>query len=348
MTTTSHDAISVRFYDGQRSVAHSAVMYPIEGGIAIQVHQQCHLFRYDQINVLGGLGQLMPVLELPEEMRVELLQTQLPTWMQSEAGHLQQRIWHLERSPTLILLSLVLVVGVVFGLARFGMPMFAHYLAFALPADSLSSIGEQTQSQLFDMTGDTTLDAAKQAHIRQLYERYIEPEQGQRLLFRQGQMFDANAFALPNGKIVLTDELVQLASNDQALIGVLAHEHGHLVERHSLQQAISGIGVSVMVAWLTGDVSDLMSGLPTALLTMHYSRDFEREADQYAIKQLQAQRVSVLPLADFLARLEQRSSQQPADDQHTAWATAWLNSHPATQERINAIRQAEQYQREYR
>ena len=348
MTPTPHDAVSVRFYDGQRSVAHSAVMYPTEGGVVVQVHQQRHTFRYEQIKVLGGLGQLMPVLELPQEMRVELLQSQLPAWVQSEDGRMQQRIWHLERSPTLMLLSLVLVVGVVFGVARFGMPMFAHYLAFALPADTLSSIGAQTQNQLFEMTGDTELDAAKQAHIRQLYERYVEPEQGQRVLFRQGQMFDANAFALPNGNIILTDELVLLANNDQALIGVLAHERGHLVEQHSLQQAISGIGLSLIVAWLTGDVSDLMSGVPTALLAMHYSRDFEREADQYAIKQLQAQQVSVLPLADFLARLDQRSSQKQADDTGMVWATQWFQSHPATAERIEAIRQAEQYQRERR
>lgn len=343
MNATPRDAVSIRFYDGQRAVAHAAVMYPIEGGVVVQVHEQRYTFLHEQIKVLGGLGQLMPVIELPQEMRVELLQRQLPAWVQSNDGHLQQHVWQIERSPTLILLSLVMVVGVVFGLARFGMPMFAHYLAFHLPADTLSGVATQTEQQLIDMTGTSKLDAAKQAHIRQLYDRYIAPAQSQRLIFREGQMFDANAFALPNGKIVLTDELVALAGNDQALIGVLAHEHGHVVERHSLQQAISGVGVSVLIAWLTGDVSDLAAGLPTALLAMHYSRDFEREADEYAIKHLQAQRLSVLPLAEFLARLEQRSKTEQEADGWSDQATAWFESHPATAERIERIRQAEQY-----
>lgn len=343
MNATPRDAVSIRFYDGQRAVAHAAVMYPIDGGVVVQVHEQRYTFLHDQIKVLGGLGQLMPVIELPQEMRVELLQRQLPAWVQSKEGHLQQQVWQIERSPTLILLSLVMVIGVMFGLARFGMPMFAHYLAFHLPADTLSSVANQTEQQLMEMTGNSQLSVTRQTQIRQLYERYIESNQGQRLIFREGQMFNANAFALPNGKIVLTDELVALAGNDQALLGVLAHEHGHLVERHSLQQAISGIGVSVMIAWMTGDISDMAAGLPTALLAMHYSRDFEREADEYAIKQLQAQRVSVLPLAEFLARLEQRSKTEQADDGWSDQASAWFQSHPATSERIERIRQAEQY-----
>ena len=48
------------------------------------------------------------------------------------------------------------------------------------------------------------------------------------LEFRHGGYIDANAFALPSGIIVMTDELVELAKSDDELISVLAHEIGHV------------------------------------------------------------------------------------------------------------------------
>ena len=81
----------------------------------------------------------------------------------------------------------------------------------------------------------------------------------------------ANALAIPNNTIIVTDELVELAKNDDEIIGVLAHEQGHLVQRHSLQQALSSLGFSVILLAITGDSSDLVTTLPAALIGAKYS-----------------------------------------------------------------------------
>ena len=52
----------------------------------------------------------------------------------------------------------------------------------------------------------------------------------------------ANAFALPGGTVVMTDAIVQAAADkgisDDALVGVLAHEIGHVVHRHGMRMVV--------------------------------------------------------------------------------------------------------------
>jgi Zn-dependent protease with chaperone function len=56
------------------------------------------------------------------------------------------------------------------------------------------------------------------------------------LLFRDGGSVGANAFALPGGTVIATDQFIQLSENDDEIIAVLAHEIGHVRHQHSLRQ----------------------------------------------------------------------------------------------------------------
>src|ERR1019366_6498522 len=99
----------------------------------------------------------------------------------------------------------------------------------------------------------------------------------------------------PNGAIVMTDQLVQMAGNDQAVLGVLGHELGHLQRRHSLRHLLQALGVGVVLNLWIGDVSSALAAMPTFLLDQKYSRDFEREADQYAIDMMHVNNVPLAP-----------------------------------------------------
>jgi Zn-dependent protease with chaperone function len=58
------------------------------------------------------------------------------------------------------------------------------------------------------------------------------------LLLKANRNSAANAFALPNGRVVVTDELVELLKNDSdALRAVLLHEIGHVQHHHSIRLA---------------------------------------------------------------------------------------------------------------
>ncbi|MFZ3192114.1 MAG: M48 family metallopeptidase [Moraxellaceae bacterium] len=327
------ERLAIRFYDGRRSQALAAALSPLpdQHGVRVSCDGQHYDYAYQDMTLIGAVGQIRLVIELPNEARIECLSHDIPEWVYPQRAKRSQQIWRLERSPLLIVLSLVVAVAFVWSAAQYGMPFLAEKIATQLPEHSLSTLGDQAQEQLEQMTEPSQLSSARQQQLRDLYAQYFDDEQAKQIDFVKGGSLGANAFALPNGHMVLTDELVTLAKNDQQILTVMAHERGHIVLKHNLQQAISGVGISLILVWVTGDGSDLLAGIPAALLSLNYSRDFEREADQYAVTQLQAAQIPVQHFVDFLNLL----AEQHGDGEDDAWAL--LNSHPSTPERIAAV-----------
>jgi Zn-dependent protease with chaperone function len=149
----------------------------------------------------------------------------------------------------------------------------------------------------------------------------------------------ANAFALPGGSIVVLDELVSLADNDQEILAVLAHEMGHISEKHALRQMLQASVVGLAMAWYIGDVSSLLAAAPTVLLQTRYSRDFERNADTFAAEMLRANGIPASRLADILQKLEAAHQTETTQiSAKSAKAMDYLSSHPNTEERIDRLR----------
>ena len=78
----------------------------------------------------------------------------------------------------------------------------------------------------------------------------------------------ANAVALPAGIIIMTDALVELSENDEELAAVLAHEIGHVRNRHALRALLQNSVVAGSIILVTGDASSagsIAAGIPTLL-----------------------------------------------------------------------------------
>jgi Zn-dependent protease with chaperone function len=80
------------------------------------------------------------------------------------------------------------------------------------------------------------------------------------LNFRKGGSIGPNAFALPDGSLVLTDELVELAANDEAVLGVLGHEIAHVEGEHTLRQLYRAAGVAGFIMLIGGDIGSARRG----------------------------------------------------------------------------------------
>jgi Zn-dependent protease with chaperone function len=149
-----------------------------------------------------------------------------------------------------------------------------------------------------------------------------------RLLFRKSRI-GPNALALPSGQIVLTDELARLlGDDDEALMGVLAHELGHLQRRHLMRRVVHGAATGAATMALFGDASAMLATVPAVLLDLKYSRDAELEADDFAAALMEAAGLDRARLALALERLA--GDGEPAH--------AYLSSHPATAERADRLR----------
>ena len=92
----------------------------------------------------------------------------------------------------------------------------------------------------------------------------------------------ANAFALPGGTVVMTDAIVQAAADkgisDDALVGVLAHEIGHVVHRHGMRMVVEQGVLNMGLGLALGDVSGVVSTGATLLTSRACSRSHERES----------------------------------------------------------------------
>lgn len=101
-----------------------------------------------------------------------------------------------------------------------------------------------------------------------------------------------NAFALPGGQIFITVGLYDKLQNESQLAGVLSHEMGHVIERHTAEQmAKSQLGQSLVYAVGTGasdsqysNMSMMMASLVNQMVQLRYSRGDESEADVWGLK----------------------------------------------------------------
>lgn len=154
-----------------------------------------------------------------------------------------------------------------------------------------------------------------------------------RLAFRAG--LGANALALPGGQIVVTDGLVETAAarglSDDALLGVLAHEIGHVAHRHTTRMLVEQGVLNVGLGLALGDVSTLVSSSASLLSGLAYQRGHEAQADCFALVLMREAGLPTAPTADLLLAIDTSNSQGPA------WA-ALLSSHPQTPERAAALR----------
>lgn len=116
-----------------------------------------------------------------------------------------------------------------------------------------------------------------------------------------------NAFALPGNTIVLTDGLVITVADPEEVDAVIAHELGHLRQRHLIKTIVSTNLFTEIALRLNGqDVVARQMGSTLASLSLapHHSRQHEIEADEFAINLLIENKKSPLLLALALSRLD--------------------------------------------
>ena len=102
-----------------------------------------------------------------------------------------------------------------------------------------------------------------------------------------------NAFALPGGQVFITEGLLDRLENEAQLAGVLGHEIGHVINRHSAQQMAKGqlgqiLTVAVGVGASGGDDrgrnAQIVAAMVNQMGQLKFSRSDESEADHYGLK----------------------------------------------------------------
>ncbi|MGR9116015.1 MAG: M48 family metallopeptidase [Gammaproteobacteria bacterium] len=242
----------------------------------------------------------------------------------------------LEKNWVYVISALALTVVFVWVAIEFGVPVAAQYVAKNLPEGIERKIGEQALAQLDDwLFSESQTDAETQANLTtrlQQMTRNRLDNQRYRLLFRDSEKMGANALALPGGIILITDAMLQLAENDEQLLAVFAHEIGHIEHQHGLRSVLQNSLTALFMAGLLGDITSVTSmavALPTLLVENRYSRQFELDADRYAVELLEKHNIPLEHFIRILNLLEQGHGPNTEFD--------YMSSHPAMAKRIAAI-----------
>ncbi len=153
-----------------------------------------------------------------------------------------------------------------------------------------------------------------------------------------------NAFALPGGFIGVHSGLVLTAQSESELASVLAHEIGHVSQRHIARMIgsqrqdsllpIAGLVVAALAARSSPDLAAaaMMGGTGLAVQKqLSFGRDAEREADRVGLNLLNGAGFEVNGMVNFFGRL------QSAGRTRTDNLPAYLRTHPLTTERIADI-----------
>lgn len=234
--------------------------------------------------------------------------------------------------PLVVLLTLALVASAL-AFGRWGIPALARAAAMALPDEAAANVGHGALDVLDRVWLEpTALPEARRAELRRQFAALAEARGSppMHLAFRRG--VGPNAFALPDGTVLLTDELVALAVDDEEITAVLAHEIGHVVHRHALRLVLERASVGLLVGLVLGDLSDLGTlgaGAPSAVIQGMHSREHETEADDDAFDTLQQLGISPARFAAILQRLEQQARPDGGGE-----TPGFFDSHPATAARV--------------
>ncbi|HEY4076132.1 MAG TPA: M48 family metallopeptidase [Rhizomicrobium sp.] len=247
----------------------------------------------------------------------------------------------LEDSWRAVLASVALAAAAAALFALYGVPATAAWLARHTPASVAHFATDQTLDALDRTAMDPTrLAPAVQNRYRVLFAAvaHAAPGTGYRLLFRNAPSIGANAFALPDGTVIMIDQMDRMIPKDEEIQGVFAHEMSHVTRAHGLQSIYQASLVPAAIAFITGDASQIghiATILPGVLLQSAYSRGFEQQADDDAAIVMRRMGKNPGALGDLLERMEQKYCGHDG-----GCGPSWLGSHPATAARAARLRHA--------
>lgn len=330
-------SVSARYFDGERSQPQNVRLVAQDGCLHLFDEDDAELgfWRTGELDIGERLGRAPRLIRLPAGGLCEVADHAAFDALLQALGVRERGVAVWQTRWRAALIAVVLCLCAAFSAYRWGLPLAAEYIALRIPA----SWAKQSDVQALALLDRSWLAPSKLPEARRQALRAqfaaLKPESTApwTLDFRAAPLVGANAFALPGGTIVMTDELVRLAAEDREILAVLAHELGHVHHRHGLRMALQGTMVGLVVSTWFGDVSAVLTGLSSAVLETRYSREFEREADAFAAQMLRANGIAPKYLASILEKL---SAQHGADEDQGA-IPALLSTHPETRERIKIL-----------
>ncbi|MDB5349774.1 MAG: Peptidase family [Planctomycetota bacterium] len=259
-------------------------------------------------------------------------------------------------NPRLIIAAVIALFGIVTYFARTQVnPVTGEKQHIAMSVDQEKALGlEAAPKMAAEMGGDITPGRdPRAALVQEVGRRLVENTEAGKSPYADNFHFHLlndpntiNAFALPGGQIFITKALFDKLDDEAELAGVLGHEIGHVIHRHSAQQMAKGqLGqiLSTAVGVGTSDRNDggqsaaMAAQMANQMIQLRYGRGDESQSDSYGLRLMNQVGYDPRAMLDVMKILKDASKgdRQPE----------WLSSHPLPETRIQQIE--DELNREY-
>lgn len=337
--STESVSIEGRYYDGVSPVASPATL-TINGSEAQLVRGDItRTYSTDDLLVSPRIGQVDRFIKLSGGGQYHCADQPVLDKLPQEFSSEGLVAW-LEKNFAVAIASIVVVIGIVLLGYFYVLPAFAESIVNRIPITTEVSFGKEVlkwfdENEVFQQSEiETERKNIITGEFNQLHDS-LELAQFLQLEFRNSEQIGPNAFALPGGTIVITDQMIELAGTDEEILAILAHEAGHVEKRHSMRQILQGSLMALVIATVTSDASTVgatLSGLPAVLLQTKYSREMETEADEFAFALLKENDISSEAFATMMEKVQEEVGE--FDE------LSFISTHPVTSERIKKAKEA--------
>ncbi|MDQ3020998.1 MAG: M48 family metalloprotease [Bacteroidota bacterium] len=254
-------------------------------------------------------------------------------------------------SPKIIIGVVIAIIAVISYFSKTEVnPVTGEKQRVSLTVDQEVALGLRSAPQMIEQMGGESPDPKVQELVERVGQKMVNNTEAGKSKYK----FDfhvladpktINAFALPGGQIFITMGLLNLLKTEDELAGVLGHEIGHVVGRHSAEQMAKDELTQGLISATTIATSDPNSpGMQGAIaqyvggiINMKYGRDDEIEADRFGVKYLFETGYKPEAQIEVMQILKQASGGQRQPE--------FLSTHPDPANRIEEIKK---YIQEYR
>ncbi len=340
MSTSGVPMLDAQFYDGRKPVPESATLILSGSTVRVVGFTLAKEYQINQLHVSPRIGGADRFVSLPDGSQLQCADNSLLNRLPQEGSAEGLVVWLEQRWWVAATSLAIMITGILSGYF-IGLPIAAEHISSHIPIAYERTLGDQTLTWLDEKNvfHASKLSPDMQKVVEEGFTKLhhgLPMDANYRLEFRYAPAIGPNAFALPGGTIVITDEMILLAQSPDEVQAVLAHEIGHVERRHALRSVLQNSAIAALSATLASDASSLslaVTGLPVIIAQTKYSREFESEADDFAFDLLKKRNLSPELFASIMERLTEKHKKD-----ERMWS--FVSTHPITAERIARAREA--------
>ena len=302
-------AFKGKYFDGTTSKEHNAEVHCDGRFFYVEVEGfDKKTYALKESNVTARLANTPRKIFFPDRSLIETPDNDTIDGL-ARKGYLKNNLTahHFENKKKYIFGAIAGILAVYVLLITVIIPKTSHVLAKYIPHKALVSVTDEAITYLDKLNfKKSNLSEDRQHELTEKlagYSSHWSDLKKVKLLFRDSPIIGANALALPDGTIIMTDQLVEISKNDLEILAVLFHEVGHIKQHHSARLFVENAFMTLLVSVVLGDIS--FSSLPLILMQNTYSRNHESESDKFSVEVMDANNIKRENYKKILLALQQ-------------------------------------------